>query len=238
MAMLRGGLAAGLSFPDFERGLSRAALAHYAAFGHCMIYVTKAGRLIERFGDRVAEPVLLSLARHTLFSSREDQIPEFRHYAEALASWGKGRNGTAPEASEFKGLNAKNAMKLAARHGKSDPEALYRALLAANADNMLHYDMAYQKQTDLNIRDNVGWLDFTHTIAFANAARKTCAKYPELCPMRCCNWPASAAATTPIRTPPWMTASGGSTTPTISSTPASRVCLTTAATSTSSRCIT
>jgi nitrite reductase/ring-hydroxylating ferredoxin subunit len=182
MAMLRGGLAAGLSFPEFERGLCRAALAHYAAFGHCMIYVTKAGKLIERFGDRVAEPLLLSLARHTLYSRREDQIPEFRHYAEALESWGQGRNGAAPEAGEFKGLNPKKAMKLAARHGKGDPEALYRALLAANADNMLHYDMAYQRQTDMNIRDNVGWLDFTHTITFANAARKTCTKYPDLWP--------------------------------------------------------
>ena len=48
--MLRGGLAAGLRFPDLERGLSRAALAHYNDFGHSLIYVTKAGRLIERLG--------------------------------------------------------------------------------------------------------------------------------------------------------------------------------------------
>ena len=180
IAMLRGGLAAGLGFPDFERGFSRAALAHYAAFGHCIIYVTKAGRLIERLGDRVAAPLLFSLARHTLFSRREDQIPEFRNYATALDAWGKERNGTAPEAGEFKGLNAKNAMALAARHGSGDPAALYRALLEANAGNMLRYDMSYQRQTHMNIRDNVGWLDFTHAITFANAARQTCDKYPEL----------------------------------------------------------
>ena len=71
VAALRGGLAEGLGFADFERGLSRASLAHYNDFGHSLIYVTKAGRLIERLGSGVAEPLLLSLVRGLVFATRE-----------------------------------------------------------------------------------------------------------------------------------------------------------------------
>ena len=182
IAMLRGALADGLGFAALERGLARAALAHYADFGHSIIYVSKVGRLIERLGPRVAEPLLLSLVRSIVFARREDQIPEFRHYPTALKAWGRGGNGKAPTAADFTGLNARNAMKLAARHGKSDVDALYRALLGVNAGNMLAYDMGFQERTDGSIHDNVGWLSFTHAITFANAARKECTKFPELWP--------------------------------------------------------
>ena len=183
VAYLRGALHDGLGFAGVEHGLMRSALAHYADFGHSLIYVVKAGRLIARLGDAVCEPLLLSLTRSLIYSSREDRIPEFRHYADALAAWGRGKaGGPAPGVGDYAALNPKNAMKLVARHGAADSAALYRTLLAANAANMLHYDMAYQGHITKPIRDNVGWLDFTHGITFANAVRQTCAKYPELWP--------------------------------------------------------
>jgi hypothetical protein len=61
--------------------LSRAALLHYNDFGHSIIYVTKAGRLIDSLGSDVAEPVLLSLTRSLIYTRREDRIPEFRRYS-------------------------------------------------------------------------------------------------------------------------------------------------------------
>ena len=183
VAYLRGALDGGLGFAGVERGLMRAALAHYADFGHSLIYAVKAGRLIERLGEPVAAPLLLSLTRSLIYSRREDRIPEFRHYAQALAAWGRGQaGGAALGPGDFAGLNAKNAMKLTARHGAADPSELHAALLAANATHMLRYDMAYQAHIDKPIRDNVGWLDFTHGVTFANAVRLACARYPELWP--------------------------------------------------------
>jgi len=183
VAYLRGALDLGLGFAGLERGLLRGALAHYANFGHCLIYAVKAGRLIERLGDGVATPLLLSLTRSLVYARREDKIPEFRYYAQALADWGRGGTaGAALEPGDFEGLNAKNAMKLTSRHGAADGLALYGALLAANATHMLRYDMAYQNYIDRPIRDNVGWLDFTHAITFANAVRLAAEKYPELWP--------------------------------------------------------
>lgn len=180
-AMLRGAVAAGLGFAELERGFTRAALMHYADFGHALIYVAKAGPLIDRLGPCVALPLLLALARSLCKASREDLIPEFRGYAKALAAW-SGSAGAAPEARAYRGLNVDRALALTAAHGGADSLALYDALLAANADNMLRFDISYQTRSDLGMKDNVGWLDFTHGLTFANAVRRQCARFPALWP--------------------------------------------------------
>lgn len=182
VAMLRGGLEAGLGFADFERGLSRAALAHYNDFGHSLIYVTKAGRLIERLGPGVAEPLLLSLARRIVFATREDLIPEFRPYAKALARWGKAKNGADPASADWRKLGIGKALARAASLSAAPPMRLFHALLGANARNLLTFDAGQQDRIRISIDDNVGWLDFTHGITFANAVRMQCARFPELWP--------------------------------------------------------
>ncbi len=187
IALLRGGLGAGLHFADLERGLSRAALAHYNDFGHALIYVAKAGQLIACLGPAVEEPLLLALTRSLVFATREDRIPEFRAYGDTLTAFG--RNGVpstpntqAPEAQAFRGLNVKRALALTAEHGGAAPEALYSVLLTANAHNMLTYDSSYQESYERPLQDNVGWLSFTHGLTFANAVRRQCTKFPELWP--------------------------------------------------------
>ena len=182
LATLRGGLAAGLGFADFERGLSRTALAHYNDFGHSLIYVTKAGRLIERLGPGVAAPLLLSLARGLVFATREDLIPEYRGYARAMARWGAEENGTEPAAAEWRGLGIDKALAHAAASSAAPPIRLYHALLGANARNLLTFDAEHQDRVRIPVDDNVGWLSFTHGITFANAVRTQCSRFPELWP--------------------------------------------------------
>ncbi|HMB75043.1 MAG TPA: Rieske (2Fe-2S) protein, partial [Kiloniellaceae bacterium] len=87
VALLRGALAAGLTFADLEPHLAEAALAHYADFGHSAIYLYKTGQLLARLGEASAEPLLLSLVRSLIFATREDLLPEFRGYDERLATW-------------------------------------------------------------------------------------------------------------------------------------------------------
>ena len=180
--LTRGALQAGLGFADIERGLTRAALAHYNDFGHALIYVPKAGKLIERLGERVAEPVLLSLVREIVQAFREDLIPEFRMYGEAVKNYGARANGRAPTAADFAGLSAKKAVKLTAEHGTAPPMDLYRSLLESNARNMLTYDLKHQEDLNVPFGDGRGWLDFTHGLTFANAVRTQCSKFPELWP--------------------------------------------------------
>ena len=183
-ALLRGALTQGLHFIDLEPALSQAALAHYKDFGHSLIYVTKAGQLIKRLGNEVELPLLLSLVRSLVFASREDLIPEFRAYANALQTWHHQDDNTSavPTWQAYQTLNINKALKQTVAFSRADPESLFATLLSANTAHMLAYDMSYQERFDRQVDDNVGWLDFTHSITFANAVRKQCAKFPQLWP--------------------------------------------------------
>ena len=180
-AMVRGACAQGLSFDALRRSMVEAALAHYNDFGHSLIYVSKAGPLIEALGLQAMEPLLLSLTRRLVYARREDLIPEFRGYRDALAQWGA---GSAEPLSwrALQGLSINRSLRAVIEHSQASPESLYRALLAVNAANMLHYDLSWQDKVKVPISDNVGWLDFTHGITFANAVRVECTHFPDLWP--------------------------------------------------------
>lgn len=47
---------------------------------------------------------------------------------------------------------------------------------------MLHFDSRFGIAYDRPVSQNIGWLDFTHGITFANAVRNLCLKYPRLWP--------------------------------------------------------
>ncbi len=182
VVMVRGGLAAGMRHAGLDRACTRAALAHYADFGHSLIYVAKCSQLIGRLGDGVALPLLLGLVRSLVAATREDLIPEFRAYPAALSGFRTKPNGAAPPTAEsYRGLSIAKALDLTASSG-APPETLYRALLGANAANMLGFDLRYAQRNDGPPADNVGWLDFTHGLTFANAVRRQCGKFPELWP--------------------------------------------------------
>src|SRR2546428_465017 len=86
-ALLNGALAQGLHVDDIEPVLAEAALAHYNDFGHSLIYLMHVRRLIERLGTEVEKPLLLAWLRSLILATREDLLPDFRHYADALAAW-------------------------------------------------------------------------------------------------------------------------------------------------------
>ena len=179
-AYLRGALSAGLHAGDLEQALTRAALAHYADFGHSLIYTAKAFELIGHLGPLVEAPLLFSLLRSLIAAQREDLIPEFRDYGTALAGWGSARN--APSMQDYAGLNARRALALTAERGGADPALVYRALLGANARNLLTLDLRLQMRIDQPIVENASWLDVSHGITFANAVRRQCSKFPEFWP--------------------------------------------------------
>lgn len=181
MALLNGALSSGLHFADLEHDLARAALRHYNDFGHTLIYLSKIRSLIERLGWEVEAPLLRSYVRGLIYTTREDLIPEFRKYGEAISSW---KNGTVEKSrlqlDDFcsKGINgALDTTVGASRHA---PERLFDVLLAVNASHMLNFDLRFQDHTNLQISDNASWLSFTHSITFANAVRKMCSKFPDL----------------------------------------------------------
>src|SRR5262249_42814841 len=168
-------------WPDLEEAFVAAALAHYHDLGHSLIYVCKNAQLLGLAG-RELEPYLLpALARHLCYATREDLIPEFRGYASALAHLPAPaeRNEGPLDAQALFPLSTRDALAWVARHlGHHPPETLYDALLEALARNLLHFDTSFELAFDRPVRQNVGWLDFTHGVTFANAARVVCSRYP------------------------------------------------------------
>ena len=59
------------------------------------------------------------------------------------------------------------------------PIEIYRALLVANAANLLSFEIAQQDKVKVPVSGNVNWLDFTHGLTFANAVRRQCERFPE-----------------------------------------------------------
>lgn len=181
LALLRGALAGGMTYAQLRPAFAAAALAHYADFGHCAIYTVKAGQLIDRLGEEAAEPVLLAYTRMLVRATREERLPEFRAYGDVLARWSQG--GDEPvSADDLVGLSVNGILARVLRSSALPPRKIYDALMGAAAWNLLHFDLAVDRATDNAIADNVGWLDFTHALTFANACRHLCAGQADLWP--------------------------------------------------------
>ena len=181
VARIRGAVAERLSYAALRPAFGESALSHYADFGHSAIYTLKAGHLIARLGDDAKEPVLLALVRQQIAATREERLPEFRGYAKALATW-DGKGQAPARAEDFIGLTIDGALKRTLASSGRPARELYDALLGAAAHNLLHFDTGFDRATANPIADNVSWLDFTHALTFANAARHICQDRPDLWP--------------------------------------------------------
>jgi nitrite reductase/ring-hydroxylating ferredoxin subunit len=201
---VRGALTEGLDFSALEPALTRAALRHYADFGHSLIYLAQTGRLVARLGVAVTAPLVFALVRSFVFARREDLIPEFRGYAGALGAWPASRDGGRSDsvlpAIRDRSVDDTMAAVVAAA-GHAAPAAIYTRLFDAAAMNLLQFDSGWQAKTDASIAQNVGWLDFSHALTFANAARRQCTKFPELWPAALLQMACFLGRTTGFTTP-------------------------------------
>ncbi|MGH7155444.1 MAG: Rieske (2Fe-2S) protein [Acetobacteraceae bacterium] len=184
IGMLRGAVEGGIAPTSLLPALTGAALAHYADFGHSLIYTIKTIALAERLGPPVHERLLLMLARSLVYATREDLLPEFRDYRGFLAVWGCA-DGDAPPltAAALRGKAPRAAMATVAAWGAvHPPEAIFPVLVEASAWTLLHVDAHRLTSTEAKLADNIGWLDFTHALTFADAARVAVGARPDLWP--------------------------------------------------------
>jgi nitrite reductase/ring-hydroxylating ferredoxin subunit len=183
-ALLNGALADGLHFADLEPALADSALAHYNDFGHSLIYLAHVASLVGRLGAEVERPLLLAWLRSVILATREDLLPDFRAYADALATWRGGAPpaGAPPDAEAFEGQSVRRALGATVAAARHSPFDVYAALVEASARHLLRFDERHALRTDNGVADNVGWLDFSHAITFAHALRGLCERHPALWP--------------------------------------------------------
>ena len=184
VALLNGALAQGMHFANLEPALAAAALAHYNDFGHSLIYLMHVRRLIERLGLEVERPLLLAWLRSLVLATREDLLPEFAHYADALAAWpASARCGCAPPGIDaFEGQSVHHALNATVAAAGCPPLDVYFVLVEACARHLLRFDERHALRTDRTVANNVGWLDFSHGLTFGHALRQQCARQPHLWP--------------------------------------------------------
>ncbi|TNE60640.1 MAG: Rieske (2Fe-2S) protein [Alphaproteobacteria bacterium] len=166
LALVRGAFQAGLGYEDLAPDFLAVLFAHYAGFGHPAIYVMKAERLIARLGPDVEETLALQMARYLCNAAREDLIPEFRQFGDYLAQTAGA--GPVPDAAALSGQSVRSVLAMTAG-ATATPLPLWEQLLAASALNMLRFDLGLQERVEQSIAQNVGWLDFTHALTFAEA---------------------------------------------------------------------
>ncbi len=166
MARVKGAFATGQGFSAIKPAMRRFIFQHYMGFGHPAIYLMKLDALIHRLGDSVAEPLILQLTKYLCVASREDLIPEFRSFADCIMLDPGTTSVPAPE--NFSGQSVRKAMLLTAA-STHHHIALFDSLVGAAALNMLRFDQQFQDAVEQPIARNIGWLDFTHAITFAEA---------------------------------------------------------------------
>jgi len=188
-SLLLGALDEGRRFAELEPTLAAAALAHYNDFGHALIYLSHLRGLSARLGPAVEAPLLLGWLRMLVYATREDLLPDFRHYAAALAQWpravgGEGaRDHDGLDAATFVGRSVRDTLAATvAAAAQASPLQLHQVLLHAAALHLLRFDERVAHRVDNPLAENVNWLDFSHALTFGHAVRLQCTREPALWP--------------------------------------------------------
>lgn len=180
-ALLRGALAGGMGPDDIRPWFTDVVSDHLLSYGHGAIYAQKAFQLLERLGWERADTVLPHLLPTIVYGTREDTLPymtpfrrgverlDLRSLAEAAAAPGAGWVDDGRLAAALLGPDRTEA-GLAAGAALGAGAGLDRvldAVVLAVSERMLRYDTDGER----DFHDDFGWLDITHGLTYANAAR-------------------------------------------------------------------
>lgn len=178
-ALVLAGIEAGLGMDELHRWFTGPLADHHLSYGHGAIYGHKAFQLLELLGEDRAGTVLPHLVPALVWGTREDLLPYMRPFERArraldldelagrtedpgwrddgrLVAALLGADKVAPVAAAAEALR-----EGAGVHGLLD------AVVEAVSLRMLRYDAA----GEFDLEDDFGWLDITHGLTYANAAR-------------------------------------------------------------------
>lgn len=187
LASVRGQLADGVGRDELRHQLLLAASAHHLSYGHGIIYTQKAFELLDRIGWDAAPDLLPHLASTLVRATREDTLPYMRPAVRALAGidlealaaapgpdatgWSAGAQPLTELAAELRGASeAPIALAAAAVLGGAGIDGLLDAVVDAVSLRLLGHDTALE-HLHADGRERFDWLDITHGLTTAEAAR-------------------------------------------------------------------
>ncbi|MEO6126076.1 MAG: Rieske 2Fe-2S domain-containing protein, partial [Ilumatobacteraceae bacterium] len=179
-ALLTGALLSGLSRQDAIRWTLRPVCDHHLAFGHGAIYVQKAFELLDHVGWAHAADLLAQLTTMHVYSTREDKLPYMRSFLKAVAGSSFDSKWQRPVDDSWAGrqrlvevlLGADQVAAVGAAMDALDEGAgivgILDSVSIAAGQRMLRHDLSFEQHPDVS---GYGWLDITHSLTYANAAR-------------------------------------------------------------------
>ena len=171
---------AGARASDLQPWFTAVASDHLLSYGHGAIYCQKAFELLELIGWDRADTVLPHLVPTIVYGTREDLLPYTRPFMRALGSddlaalstlagrrplatttarcwrrcWADDRKAIVPAVA-------------AALHAGAGVDGVLDVVVQTVGERMMRYDTAGER----DLLDDFGWLDITHGLTYANAAR-------------------------------------------------------------------
>ncbi len=181
VAALRGALADGAEMPTVRRWFIGAVAAHHLSFGHGAIYVQKAFELLERGAWRRADQLLPHLVRSLAHGTREDTLPYMvkamreindvdLNALAAVPDVPSGpRSAAGPELQEILLDSTEAPVADAVAHAPAvgGVSGILDAVSRAVSTRLLRYDPV----NEFDPHSDFGWLDISHGLTYARAAR-------------------------------------------------------------------
>ena len=154
---------------------------HLLSYGHGAIYTQKAFQLLDRLGWERADTVLPYLVPTIVYGTREDTLPYMRPFTKALAGVDLGALADVDRSSPSGVTTGRCGAALLDGGDRAAPlhaavgalragagvDGVLDVVVDAVSERMLRYDPAGER----DFHDDFGWLDITHGMTYANAAR-------------------------------------------------------------------
>ena len=180
-SLLTGALLDGLGRDEAARWLIRPSCDHHLAFGHGAIYTQKAFEMLDIVGWDRAPHLLAHLSTMHITSTREDKLPYMRPFLRAVDAaglagrWGReidlawpGRDALVDVLLGTDQTVAAVAAAMTALDEGAGVTGVIDAVSIAAAERMLRHDLTHEHHPDVS---GYSWLDITHSLTYANAAR-------------------------------------------------------------------
>jgi nitrite reductase/ring-hydroxylating ferredoxin subunit len=180
-ALVLGALELGATADELRPWFVGVVADHHLGYGHGAIYTQKAFMLLERLGWDRAATVLPHLVPTLGYSTREDKLPYMRPFMRALAEVDIDALATsgAEPAAGWRDDGSLRAALLGSDRRAPLTEAVRAVHEGAGIDGLLdgvvdavsEHLLAYDPDLERDLHDDFGWLDITHGVTYAHAAR-------------------------------------------------------------------
>ncbi len=178
-ALVRGAIDIGYSASDLQPWFTAVASDHLLSYGHGAIYCQKAFELLEMIGWHRADTVLPHLVPTIVYGTREDLLPYTRPFIRALGGADLDSLSRLPSEPTWRDNGTLLSVLLGddrkaivpavvecMRNG-AGVDGVLDVVVQAVSERMMRYDLAGER----DLLDDFGWLDITHGLTYANAAR-------------------------------------------------------------------